>query len=330
MGASSPPPAPDPKVTAEAQTKSNRETAITNFGLQAVNQTDASGNKLTYNQIGTWADGTPRYESTQQYSAANQGLFDTNQRTQQTLANIGNEQSSRIRGLLGSNMQLGDNERAGKLADMRRSRIDPQWQQQEEALRTRLANQGVGAGSAAWDAEMRRFGQNRSDAYNQLELDARGTINQEIAAERNAPINEISALMSGSQVTPFQPANAPRVSQANTDVAGITQAAHNANMQAWQAENQSNMGLLGGLFGLATPGVQLLKMSDERVKENIEKVGNTNNGLGIYQYNFKGDPTPEVGLLAQEVQRKKPSAVVKRPDGLLMVDYAKATKKGKR
>lgn len=330
MGASSPPPAPDPVKTAQAQTQSNKETAIANYGLAATNQRDASGNTLTYNQIGTWADGTPRYEAVQQYSAANQGLFDTNQRTQQTLANIGNEQSSRIQGLLGTNLSLGDDARTAKLMDMQRQRIDPVLQEQEEALRTRLANQGVAAGSAAFDAEMRRFGQNRNDAYNQLAIDSRGLINQELAAERNAPINEISALMSGSQVTPFQAANAPRVTQANTDVAGITNSAYQNQLAAWNAEQQSSRGLMGGLMSLGGTLGSAFMLSDERAKENIQKVGNTDNGLGVYAYNYKGDDTPQVGLLAQEVQKKKPSAVAKRPDGLLAVNYSAALKKGKR
>jgi len=45
---------------------------------------------------------------------------------------------------------------------------------------------------------------------------------------------------------------------------------------------------------------------------------------------MKGDDTPQVGLLAQEVAKKRPDAVARRPDGLLMVDYSKAMKKGKR
>ncbi|MCA0318226.1 MAG: tail fiber domain-containing protein [Proteobacteria bacterium] len=330
---SSPPPAPDPKVTAEAQTKSNRETALANFGLGAINQTDASGNTLTYNRIGTWDDGTPRFEAIQKYSAANQGLADTNQRTQQNIANIGQEQSGRIRELLGQPLTLGDNAREAKLFEMQTQRLNPVLAQQEEALRTRLANQGVAPGSAAFEAEMRRFGEGRNDAYTQLALQGRNQINTELMAERSAPINEISALMSGSQVTPYQGAATPKVQQANTDVAGITNAAHAANMQAWQAEQQQSRGLMGGLFSLGGTLGSALLMSDERVKEDKEKVGELDNGLPIYAFRYKkpendnGSPAPmQIGLMAQDVQKVKPEAVHRGAGGLLAVDYGKAVK----
>lgn len=64
--------------------------------------------------------------------------------------------------------------------------------------------------------------------------------------------------------------------------------------------------------------------SDERLKENIKKVGETNDGQNIYKYNFKGDPRTQIGLLAQEVAHDHPEAVGKK-DGYLTVDYDKAT-----
>jgi hypothetical protein len=79
--------------------------------------------------------------------------------------------------------------------------------------------------------------------------------------------------------------------------------------------------LLTGLFG---------KLSDVRAKENIEPVGKLDDGQKVYAYNYKGDPTPEIGLLAQEVEKVRPDAVATGPDGLKRVDYAAATaKRGK-
>lgn len=329
---SSPPPAPDPVQTAEAQTKSNKETAIANFGLGATNQTDAAGNTLTYNRIGTWEDGTPRFEAIQRYSAANQGLFDTNQRTQQNIANIGQEQSGRIRDLLGQPLQLGDNAREAKLFDMQTQRLNPVLAQQEEALRARLANQGVAPGSAAFDAEMRNFTNSRNDAYTQLALQGREQVNREIAAERSAPINEITALMSGSQVTPYQGAATPKVQQANTDVAGITNAAYQNQLAAWQAEQKSSQGLMGGLFSLGGTLGSAFLMSDERVKEDKKKVGELDNGLPVYAFRYRSDDGNEpvqIGLMAQDVQKKSPEAVHRGAGGLLSVDYGQAVK-GKR
>jgi hypothetical protein len=78
--------------------------------------------------------------------------------------------------------------------------------------------------------------------------------------------------------------------------------------------------LLTGLFG---------KLSDVRAKENIQPVGKLDDGQKVYAYNYKGDPTPEIGLLAQEVEKVRPEAVATGPDGLKRVDYAAATKPGK-
>lgn len=47
-----------------------------------------------------------------------------------------------------------------------RSRLDPRFQQQEEQMRARLANQGIREGSEAFDREMRNFEMARNDAYN--------------------------------------------------------------------------------------------------------------------------------------------------------------------
>ena len=64
--------------------------------------------------------------------------------------------------------------------------------------------------------------------------------------------------------------------------------------------------------------------SDERVKENIEPIGETNDGQKIYRYNYKGSPKTEIGLIAQEVEKKYPEAVGSL-GGIKMVDYEAAT-----
>lgn len=64
--------------------------------------------------------------------------------------------------------------------------------------------------------------------------------------------------------------------------------------------------------------------SDERLKENIQKVGETNDGQNIYRYNYKGDPRTQIGLLAQEVAKDHPEAVG-QSGGYLTVNYRDAT-----
>jgi hypothetical protein len=64
--------------------------------------------------------------------------------------------------------------------------------------------------------------------------------------------------------------------------------------------------------------------SDERLKENIRKIGETNDGQPIYKYNYKGEPRTQIGLLAQDVEKHHPDAVGHQ-QGYKTVDYDKAT-----
>ena len=66
--------------------------------------------------------------------------------------------------------------------------------------------------------------------------------------------------------------------------------------------------------------------SDERVKENIEPIGKSFDKQTIYKFNYIGDPTARIGLMAQEVEKKHPGAV-KDINGTKAVDYNKATAK---
>jgi hypothetical protein len=75
----------------------------------------------------------------------------------------------------------------------------------------------------------------------------------------------------------------------------------------------------GGLDGIL--GI----LSDRRAKEDIAEIGELYDGSPVYSYRYKGDPVTHVGLMAQEVEERRPDAVMTRPDGLKMVDYAKAT-----
>lgn len=102
---------------------------------------------------------------------------------------------------------------------------------------------------------------------------------------------------------------------------------YSTQMQGFAAQQNSSSGVgaaLGGLAGLA--GAVAPMLSDERVKENIKPVGKTKDGQTIYVYNFKGENKPQMGLLAQEVEKKHPEAVATNNAGLKMVDYREATR----
>lgn len=64
--------------------------------------------------------------------------------------------------------------------------------------------------------------------------------------------------------------------------------------------------------------------SDERLKEDMEPIGKTFDGQPIYRYRMKGDNREQIGLSAQEVEKRHPHAVG-LAGGYRFVDYGKAT-----
>lgn len=65
-------------------------------------------------------------------------------------------------------------------------------------------------------------------------------------------------------------------------------------------------------------------LSDERAKEDIEKIGQLRDGQNVYRFRYKGDKTPQIGLIAQEVEKLDPGAVVEFR-GRKYVNYDRAT-----
>ena len=69
-----------------------------------------------------------------------------------------------------------------------------------------------------------------------------------------------------------------------------------------------------GAYGMA---------SDVRLKENINKVGNSPSGINIYEWNYIGNSQRYRGVMAQEILPIHPEAVALQPDGYLSVFYGK-------
>ena len=68
-------------------------------------------------------------------------------------------------------------------------------------------------------------------------------------------------------------------------------------------------------------GTGLAMFSDSRLKENIKKVGERN-GFNLYEFNYKWSPKRWIGVIAQEVAKKRPDAVTTK-NGYLAVYYDK-------
>jgi len=61
------------------------------------------------------------------------------------------------------------------------------------------------------------------------------------------------------------------------------------------------------------------RWSDSRLKENVVRLGTGPLGIGIYEYDIFGKR--ERGVIAQELERVLPQAVITTPSGYKMVRY---------
>jgi hypothetical protein len=103
-------------------------------------------------------------------------------------------------------------------------------------------------------------------------------------------------------------------------------AAQRQNILSANAATQQNratysagmMNMIGNVAGAATGA---FIASDRRLKTDIEKVGKTDAGLPIYTYKYKGDNKTQMGVMAQDVEKKTPKAV-KEVGGFKAVNYA--------
>ena len=186
-----------------------------------------------------------------------------------------------------------------------------------------MQNQAIGQNFGQGITAAQFQNQNQNQLYNQQLQSAQfgnNASNQALAQQLqlyNQPLNQITALMSGSQIqTPqFQAYQGQNVQAAPLFQAAQAQgqAAQNLYAQQMGAYNANT----SGLYGLA--GAGLMAFSDVRLKSNIVRVGDHALGIGIYDYDIFD--RRERGVIAQELLEVKPEAVYLHPSGFLMVDY---------
>lgn len=83
--------------------------------------------------------------------------------------------------------------------------------------------------------------------------------------------------------------------------------------------------LRNAIQGVSTPTtiVNTGTPSDIRLKRDITKLTQLDNGLSLYRFRYLWSDTYYVGVMAQEVEQIMPDAVVRAPDGYLRVNYAR-------
>jgi len=85
---------------------------------------------------------------------------------------------------------------------------------------------------------------------------------------------------------------------------------------------------LGGGATQADGNSNKTVQSDRRLKDNIVRVGDHPLGIGLYLYTYKASHQPRwgvgrhLGVMADEVEKVLPAAVIYGADGFASVDYS--------
>lgn len=321
MGKGNAPKPPDPKKLAGMQTGTNIGTAIAQQMMNTGGGIETPDGSVSYSQSGTYeytdpATGKkysiPLMKSTASLSPQQQAIKDKSDAAKLTSADIAGTLAKQF-------SEAGDfeNDIDNRVYDMGLKRVQPRMNQSRQRAETDAINRGIRPGSAAYDTLMRDVAQQENDAYNQLALTSRG----QAMSERAQRAGEITGFLGMGQ-----PGAAPVAPQYSTslptvDNAGLQMQGYQNELAAWQQKNQSINQALGGMFGIAG---NFIKYSDRRLKTGVKKVGKTDDGQNIYSYRYKNGGGMHLGLMAQEVEKKKPEAVSKDTLGFRLVNYSKA------
>ena len=157
---------------------------------------------------------------------------------------------------------------------------------------------------------------------------ARNQYMNEQYALRNQPINEISALLSGSQINNPNFVNTPNNQIPTTDVAGLINTRFSQDMDIYKQESANYNALMGGIIGhdgrhdedVGRAHEGRHRAASARCSRPIPRAARRKK-LPIYEYSYKHDPTDErhVGPMAQDVE-KIDTRAVKTQGGIKYID----------
>jgi hypothetical protein len=149
------------------------------------------------------------------------------------------------------------------------------------------------------------------------------TSSQDALNAQNYTPQQQLALAQLTQSIPAQ--NLGLLAQIGVPIAGLGSQS-TGQSQGTQTESgaQQFAQIAGGLGSLAK-----FMPSDMRLKQDIEPVGTLFDGTPVYGYRYKGAPAYHIGLMAQDVEKTTPNAVIEI-NGYKAVNYHAATEASRR
>lgn len=380
------PKTPDYAGAANAQGQANLEASRLTTQLNRANQYTPWGSQ-TWNQ-----DAPDQWSSTITLDPTQQNLLDSQNRISQNLADTGEAGLSRVGSAMatpfstnglpqlsggpgGGNYQSkldtsgltalpGVNDFSAdrqRVEDSIMSRNNTDFARDEESMRQRLANQGISAGSDAWNREFDTLNRAKVDARNQAILaggqeqsrlfglgsSARaqqfGEQQGQGQFSNDATSQQLAALLASGNANnqarqqgiqeqaytrqlPLNELNALRTgSQVSSPTFGATSSG--TNVQAappFQAAQQTGADATSGYNNMLSGLFGLgsaFLMSDRRVKRDIVRIGATEGGLPLYSFRYLNGE-PAIGVMADEAALMQPAAVA-RMGQLQVVNYGR-------
>jgi hypothetical protein len=254
-GSSSAPPTPDYAGAAQATAAGNADAARIAAKANRIDTYTPYGSQVFRNGVGGDKD---RWSVTQTFTPLGQQQFDQQQRINSSLNGLAENGLGYVKGALSKGFDWGalpeQQVNAGQTGqDAIMSRLQPQFDRDEAALDTKLANQGIMQGSEAWNNAKDQFGRTKNDAYTQAALrgidvgnQARTQAIQEQSFARNEPLNMLNALRSGNQVQQW----GAQATTPGADYLGAMQGVYNGQLAGFNANQARQNGIMGGLFDL--------------------------------------------------------------------------------
>ena len=324
MGGPSPklPDQPDPRETAEAQYEFNKKAFEDVFRMGSL---DTSG-PLGGVSFARNAEGLPTSQHTS-LSPGLQGLYDT------AIGAAGSQFGMMPTGPFDPNVDGSGIRDAYVRQGI--ANVEDLWGRQDNERKVTYGERGIPIGSELYNTAESEVGEGRNkylqgitDAAWQAGANEEQRLYGNALTEYNLPfatganyLNAAMAIPAALQGLPpaiqnLQPGNFADTANRNyqNQIAQYNQAA--ANQSAGLA---SFLRFGGSVLGSALP----LMFSDERLKEDIEPIGELHDGqepLPIYEWSYKDDPERHIGPMAQDVLETNPELVAQHPSGYLMID----------
>lgn len=275
--APSPPPAPDYTGAAREQGAANVDAARVQGKINNPNVINPYGTQYT-----TWEGDQPTL--TQTFSPDQQALLDQSNATKLSLGELSGQGADALKGVVGKAVDFSGapaspgsaTETRAKVIDAMMGRVNEDYGRATDETNSQLIAAGIRPGSRAYDDKMQLLQRGKNDAAQQAYLaggqemtrdfqtdtQRRKDAIAELLSQRQVPLNEITALMSGSQVqNPFAiPTYAQNAQVAPAPVFGATQAAGNWESDLYNAQAAQAGNLQSGLFGLGGAGMMAYGM----------------------------------------------------------------------